>query len=1178
MHNKKIIYKYYNYFKTNGFQKTKREKKHKYQFICENFGRSGCFLHKSLQCGKVNCCRRSYKIIFKGKIPVTAKTGQRDKFKEIVQMIEETLMKSLKDVQIKAALKSDEFKPILEEAVNDIKNESKKAKNENSVETAFETIFYGYLLKSIGLNILPEKQKPVDTIRHIRKGRMDSNVGALVFEFKHRSKLKTEKQKEKATGQILEYIDGLNSKIKSNYFGVITDGIIINFLRYEDGEIIEGDYFHELNTTDIERLIKLLITLETKSLTPDNLVQDFCDHSENSLSTRLVRILYNALNNSPTQKTNMLNAEWERLFKLGHEDKSKQKAIEDRGKVLSRIVGEKILDIPNQYKVLFCLQTSYAIIIKLISYGVISDLIYQTRLISFKSLLKNGSSESLRSFCSDFENGAIFRDIGIDNLLEGDFFSWYCSEEQWNEKIYQIISEIIEKLAIYEDKTEIFDKATINDMFRELYLNMIPNEVRYSLGEYYTPKWLAQHVLKNSLEKIDYKENWKGLDPCAGSGTFVIAMIENIINEYSQIPEISKENIFHSILNRIKAIDLNPLAVLTTRINYFIAISPFLPAKIDYIEIPVYLADSAHLPKKEFFEGIEFISYSIDTKKNPLEIFLPKSILKDPCKFSEAMYNIEELISVNNLPGAINELSMLVPAEEQSSFVNDKIVSLIETLNELEIHKWDSIWCRIIKNFLNTSSLPKFDVIIGNPPWIDWRNLPEGYREKIKSLCLKKDIFSGDRLTGGINLNICALITNVVIENWLNDSGVFAFLMPESILFQRSFEGFRNLKIENRPQLYFDEVHDWKNAGHPFYPVTEKFLTYYLSFKSPGRDYIKVKTYRKKRNKNIKDHQNSSFKDIQDHFSIDYGVAGRFSNDHTRHIYAKDTDELDNFRTIAGKCHYKARQGVEFYPQEVLVFLEDKNKNKAADDMIWVTNYQSGVSKYQIPEIHTPLEKTYLYPLLKGKDIRPFGFEYSGYIVPFPYELENPRMPIDQKTLQKNSKLLLKHFKRYEKVLSNQTEYNEKIKGKYATEFYSITRVGKYTFAPVHLIFRDNSKWCATVISKIDTEWGGNLKTLLQKHAVSICERNNNEFISEDEAHFLCAIFNAPIVEEFVLKSSDSRTFKINPLFFVPKYDPQDKTHRKLSDLSRKAHFYSEKISKIRTEINNLYLDICKKR
>ena len=49
----------------------------------------------------------------------------------------------------------------------------------------------------------------------------------------------------------------------------------------------------------------------------------------------------------------------------------------------------------------------------------------------------------------------------------------------------------------------------------------------------------------------------------------------------------------------------------------------------------------------------------------------------------------------------------------------------------------------------------------------DWKNLPEGYRERIKSLCIDRMLFSGDGITGGINLNICALISNVSAENWL---------------------------------------------------------------------------------------------------------------------------------------------------------------------------------------------------------------------------------------------------------------------------------------------------------------------------------------------------------------------------------------------------------------------------
>jgi hypothetical protein len=59
------------------------------------------------------------------------------------------------------------------------------------------------------------------------------------------------------------------------------------------------------------------------------------------------------------------------------------------------------------------------------------------------------------------------------------------------------------------------------------------------------------------------------------------------------------------ILNRIVAIDLNPLSVLTTRINYFIHISNLLGRKREALVIPVYLGDAAAIPDRLSLEGVE---------------------------------------------------------------------------------------------------------------------------------------------------------------------------------------------------------------------------------------------------------------------------------------------------------------------------------------------------------------------------------------------------------------------------------------------------------------------------------------------------------------------------------------------------------------------------------------------
>lgn len=85
----------------------------------------------------------------------------------------------------------------------------------------------------------------------------------------------------------------------------------------------------------------------------------------------------------------------------------------------------------EEYTALFALQTAYVIIIKIIAYRILSIIRYKDSLIDFESLI-NIDSETLRFQLVQLEEGAVFRDYGITNLLEGDFFSWYSTKEQWN--------------------------------------------------------------------------------------------------------------------------------------------------------------------------------------------------------------------------------------------------------------------------------------------------------------------------------------------------------------------------------------------------------------------------------------------------------------------------------------------------------------------------------------------------------------------------------------------------------------------------------------------------------------------------------------------------------------------------------------------------------------------------
>ena len=343
------------------------------------------------------------------------------------------------------------------------------------------------------------------------------------------------------------------------------------------------------------------------------------------------------------------------------------------------------------------------------------------------------------------------------------------------------IKNVFQILSRYEDITIFGSKEKAQDLFKDLYLRIMPLKVRHSLGEFYTPTWLADCVVHGALELIENKKNWTGLDPCAGSGTFVNVMIQKVLVETQYMKDDNKR--LDLLLERVKGLDLNPLAVLTARVNYFINISPLI-TRDRRIEIPVYLGDASYVPELVNIEGVVFYEYRIKTLKKELLINVPKSMVDNPVEFSRAMTKIETHIKRQDVVAINNALIQLVDDDERE---NPRVISCINRLAEdfvdLEKNQWNGIWARIVTNFLTAANMPRADVIVGNPPWIDWKTLPEGYRERIKGLCISRHLFSGDGITGGINLNICALISNVASQKWLTEDGVLAFLMPKPLPF-----------------------------------------------------------------------------------------------------------------------------------------------------------------------------------------------------------------------------------------------------------------------------------------------------------------------------------------------------------------------------------------------------------
>ena len=398
----------------------------------------------------------------------------------------------------------------IEDMRTSIMRDSLNAQTEAQTADAFQRQLYYYIRLKLGIKLDFRQETPIKgglthtfgvlKNRTSGRGRLDAIVNNLIIEYKKHSKLDKKNDQDTAINQVKDYIKSLYENDNVKYNAILTDGIKISYLGYS-GEIIESTAFKNIEAKDIDKIIRAILNNNQKKFVAENILKDFAiDQSTYSISKELAVDLFDKLLNSATDKTKMLAAEWENLMHLSYDDNGKGNDILKRRTILSLIFNSNIDDPDTEYKSLFALQTTYAIIVKLIACKVIDKLDFDLSTKRYSDLTKITASK-LQEFLENLEDGYVYRSSNIINLLEGDFFSWYSSKEQWDENLWKIIIKIIERIDEYTTFSFDISYEPV-DIFKDLYMSIIPKAVRHSMGEYFTPSWLADYVVS---EGINYK-------------------------------------------------------------------------------------------------------------------------------------------------------------------------------------------------------------------------------------------------------------------------------------------------------------------------------------------------------------------------------------------------------------------------------------------------------------------------------------------------------------------------------------------------------------------------------------------------------------------------------------------------------------------------------------------------
>lgn len=948
-------------------------------------------------------------------------------------------------------------------------------------------------------------------------GREDALYGTVIIEYKAPGKLDSKAEFSKVKEQVKDYI-AQEARTESRYgkfFGVITDGYKISFLRYRNKEWLEQEEPLQVNGQTILRLLESIRGLRRKPIDAEALLVDFGPSS--AISRRAILALYDSLTDKNTARTDMLFNDWRRVFSqvCSYSPEKFAKLVEFYG-----LKGRPKVDVE---KLLFSIHTYYTILMKLLTSEIVT-LFADSLLGSYLKRIEEAyyrSKADLLIELRDLEEGGIFSSLGIRNFLEADYFAWYLDE--WNDATASVIFEITQRLLNYEPATVELNPERVEDLFKRLYQNLVPRDVRHSIGEYFTPDWLAELVLDEAGYDGDPSKRF--LDPACGSGTFVVLAIRRT-REYADEHFIDHRELLGKITGNIKGIDLNPLAVLASKANYIIALSDLLRYRPrEGIDIPIFLADSISVVKRVSPYGED----EFELQTNEGRFWVTKEVI-DKNLLQPVLSIISETAKADLTKQQFElALSKDIPLRKDSV---QSLARLYEKILNLERVGKDRIWTSLLKNSISPLLIGRFDYVIGNPPWINWENLPEFYREATKELWESYGLIG----KGAFKRDIAMLFVARCFHNYVAEDGKLSFLIPYTTYKTQAGAGFRKY-LSNRVQVL--NVHDLVEL-YPFEGAVNR--TSLLTLQKGKTSFpIPCTVWSNPTSRGMEmDAELSSVRDSTSQFDMVLAPINRANSESSWMSVTKEA--YDALQKVTRPSSYEAQEGINTRGADsifTIQVLRDEGESSL------IKNLLEGKKSYR--QKTGLVENSTVFPLLRGRDVQRWYAKPEGYTL-VPCDSRTGEV-LTESSMKLDYRLTYQFLSDFRKELEGRTHYGKPIRSKF--EFYTLFQVNKKTFSRYKVCW----KYIAGKISgkaefSVAVVGQGN-KAIVPNTKVVFVSTDN-----EDEAHYIAGVLNSSITQLVVMSYTIETGISSHVLkhVSVPKYEPDSKLHAHIVDLSKSAH------------------------
>jgi len=631
------------------------------------------------------------------------------------------------------------------------------------------------------------------------RGRIDALLGNLIVEFKMRL---DERSLTEALKQLRTYLAVLwtEAETRVRYIAMVSDGIRFRVYQPSTGEINgsilpEDIRLEEVNTLNLKEerpqeafkwLDRYVLWIERKPPTTESMAKDFGIDSP----------IYEAVREK-------LNIAW---------SNSRDQArvpFNEWAKYLSIVYGSKIGD-ENR----FLAHTYLATLAKLMVYAD-----YSGGAIP--------STDEVRKILT----GEAFKEWGIENFLEEDFFSWIVRGGGAADGM-DVAWQLLKGLERYD-----MNKLT-EDVLKGLYQELLDREARHRIGEYYTPDWLADYIVKELLADPQLD----ALDPACGSGTFLVRAIHHKTDSI-KMPSV---DLLYHILESVKGIDVHPLAVLISKANYLMALGNLVQFKTGCIHVPVYLADSIVFPqaRMDVMHGVEVFRYPVSPKQS---LAIPRQVVMKNLvhPVMDAVMDFSIMVARDDIKPNLKLFTrMLTKTVPGATSLDEGSISALhqtsETLANLIRKGTDSIYAYIVKNVYQPATIGQFAVLMGNPPWLSYRFVRSTpYQQKLKDMILNTyRLFDSSKAELLTQMELATLFFARCSDLFLVDGGRIGFVMPRAIFTSDQHDAFR--RMEFIPKLAFEMVYDLEEVT-PLFNVPSAVV---IANKRGGRVSIPGKAIR----------------------------------------------------------------------------------------------------------------------------------------------------------------------------------------------------------------------------------------------------------------------------------------------------------------------------------------------